>query len=91
VLNAQRTAGGQPNRSAQPGIGHIRIGRLRVTDIAAVFEAIEEQNETIRAARDSGDPGCGPPSRTVRSSADALSLEESRFPEPGSICFDHAQ
>ena len=40
----------------QPHIGHIRIDRLRVSDIASVFEAIEELNEAIIEARASGNP-----------------------------------
>jgi integrase len=54
--NTIRSYSGHIRLYLAPGIGHIRIDRLRVTDIAAVFEAIEEQNETIRAARGSGDP-----------------------------------
>ncbi len=40
-----------------PVIGHIRLDRLRVTDVQAVFDAIDERNETIARARRSGDPG----------------------------------
>ena len=40
----------------QPHIGHISIDRLRVTDVASVFEAIDELNEAITDARTSGDP-----------------------------------
>jgi len=40
----------------QPHIGHIRIDRLRVSDVASVFEAIEELNEAITDARASGNP-----------------------------------
>jgi integrase len=40
----------------QPHIGHIAIDRLRVSDVASVFEAIAELNEAITAARASGDP-----------------------------------
>jgi integrase len=40
----------------QPHIGHISIDRLRVTDVASVFEAIAELNEAITEARTSGDP-----------------------------------
>ena len=40
----------------QPHIGYISIDRLRVTDVASVFEAIEELNEAITEARTSGDP-----------------------------------
>jgi hypothetical protein len=39
-----------------PHVGHIRIDRLRVTDIASVFEAIDELNDTVERARASGDP-----------------------------------
>jgi integrase len=40
----------------QPHIGHISIDRLRVSDVASVFEAIEELNEAITEARASGSP-----------------------------------
>ncbi len=40
----------------QPHIGHISIDRLRVSDVASVFEAITELNEAITEARASGDP-----------------------------------
>jgi integrase len=40
----------------QPHIGYISIDRLRVTDVASVFEAIEELNEAITEARTSSDP-----------------------------------
>jgi integrase len=39
-----------------PIIGHIRLDRLQVSDVAEVFEAIDELNETIDAARQTGDP-----------------------------------
>ncbi len=39
----------------QPHIGRIRIDRLRVTDVASVFEAIRELNEAITEARSSRD------------------------------------
>lgn len=39
-----------------PHLGHIRLNRLRVADIADMFEAIEETNDIIREARASGDP-----------------------------------
>lgn len=39
-----------------PHIGNIRIDWLRVPDIAAVFDAIEERNELIREARKSDNP-----------------------------------
>ena len=35
----------------KPSLGHIPIDRLRVTDVAAVFEHIEELNDVIAAAR----------------------------------------
>jgi integrase len=41
----------------QPVIGHIRLDRLRVADVQAVFDAIDERNEVIVRARESGDPG----------------------------------
>ena len=53
----------------QPHIGHIRIDRLRVTDVASVFEAIEELNEAITEARASGDPARRAASRAAASSA----------------------
>jgi integrase len=40
----------------QPHIGYISIDRLRVSDVASVFEAIEELNEAIADARASGNP-----------------------------------
>jgi integrase len=40
----------------QPHIGYISIDRLRVTDVASVFEAIEELNEAITEARASSGP-----------------------------------
>ena len=40
----------------QPHIGYISIDRLRVADVASVFEAIEELNEAITEARTSSDP-----------------------------------
>ena len=39
----------------QPHIGHIRIDRLRVADVASVFDAIDEASEAIAEARASGD------------------------------------
>jgi len=39
----------------QPHVGHIRIDRLRVTDVASVFEAIDELNDAITEATASGD------------------------------------
>ncbi|TMR04189.1 site-specific integrase [Actinomadura soli] len=51
----------------EPAIGHIRLDRLRVADVQAVFDAIDERNEQINRARTSGDPearaqvkGCRP-------------------------------
>jgi integrase len=40
----------------RPHLGHIPIDRLRVTDVASVFEHIEELNETITEARKHGSP-----------------------------------
>jgi integrase len=39
-----------------PCLGTIPLDRLRVTDVDSMFEAIDELNETITAARRSGDP-----------------------------------
>ncbi|PZG24206.1 site-specific integrase, partial [Spongiactinospora gelatinilytica] len=39
-----------------PYLGHIRLDRLRVSDIAGMFDAIEEFNDVITHARASGDP-----------------------------------
>jgi integrase len=39
-----------------PQIGQIRLDRLQAADVAGIFEAIDELNETILAARASGDP-----------------------------------
>ncbi|TMR23804.1 tyrosine-type recombinase/integrase [Actinomadura geliboluensis] len=39
-----------------PVIGDIRLDRLRVADVQAVFDAIDERNEAITRARESGDP-----------------------------------
>ena len=57
----------------QPHIGHISIDRLRVTDVASVFEAIDDLNEAIIAARTSGDPRGRRRSRAAGSSARPLS------------------
>jgi integrase len=38
-----------------PVIGHIRLDRLRVGHVQAVFDAIEERNDHIRRCRDSDD------------------------------------
>ncbi|MDF5758807.1 tyrosine-type recombinase/integrase [Spongiactinospora sp. TRM90649] len=39
-----------------PYLGGIRLDRLRVSDVAGMFDAIEEFNDVITAARASGDP-----------------------------------
>ncbi|WP_155342085.1 site-specific integrase [Acrocarpospora corrugata] len=39
-----------------PYLGDIRLGRLRVSDIAGMFDAIEEFNDIIAVERASGDP-----------------------------------
>jgi integrase len=39
-----------------PHIGRIRIDRLQATDVAAVFEAIDELNDLVEEARADGDP-----------------------------------
>jgi integrase len=39
-----------------PRIGHIPVDRLRVTDVAAVFDHIEDLNDAIRQARASSNP-----------------------------------
>jgi integrase len=39
-----------------PGIGHIRLARLRVSDVACVFEGIDELNDAVEQARASADP-----------------------------------
>lgn len=40
----------------KPYLGHIRLDRLHAEDVAAMFEQIDDHNQTIRAARTSGDP-----------------------------------
>ena len=40
----------------KPHLGHIPIDRLRVTDVASVFDHIEELNDAIAEARASGNP-----------------------------------
>jgi integrase len=40
----------------KPHIGHIRLNRLRVADVASVFDAIDERNDANAQARASGDP-----------------------------------
>ncbi|MFI6184291.1 tyrosine recombinase XerC [Nonomuraea sp. NPDC051191] len=39
-----------------PYLGDIRLDRLRVSDVAGMFDAIEEFNDVITSARASGDP-----------------------------------
>ncbi|MFV2179925.1 tyrosine-type recombinase/integrase [Actinomadura sp. LOL_016] len=41
----------------EPVIGHIRLDRLRVADVEAVFEAIDERNDLVVRARESRDAG----------------------------------
>jgi hypothetical protein len=41
--------------SLRPHLGHLPIDRMRVVHIAAMFDAIDADNEFIRAARLSGD------------------------------------
>src|SRR5262249_61069213 len=43
-------------RYLKPHLGHLPIDRLRVVHIAAMFDAIDADNEFIRAARACGDP-----------------------------------
>jgi integrase len=40
-----------------PVIGHIRLDQLQVSHVMEIFEAIDELNDTIHAARQTGDPG----------------------------------
>jgi integrase len=40
----------------KPHLGHISIDKLRVTDLASVFDHIDELNDAITEARASGDP-----------------------------------
>ena len=40
----------------RPHLGHLPIDRLRVVHISSMFDAIDAENEFIRAARASGDP-----------------------------------
>jgi integrase len=40
----------------EPHIGHIPLDRLRVLDVASVFDAIDELNDIITEARESADP-----------------------------------
>jgi hypothetical protein len=44
----------------QPTIGHMRLGKLHAADVAAVFEAIDELNDIIEAARTGSDPALVP-------------------------------
>ena len=54
----------------KPHLGHIPIDRLRVTDVAAVFDHIEELNDAIAEARASRQPRPrAPPSRDAGWSA----------------------
>lgn len=39
-----------------PHLGHLRLDRLRVTDVDAMFDAIDDDNDLIARARQSGDP-----------------------------------
>jgi integrase len=39
-----------------PVIGHIRLDQLQVSHVMEIFEAIDELNDTIHAARGTGDP-----------------------------------
>lgn len=39
-----------------PYLGNIRLDQLRVSDIAGMFDAIEEFNDTVATERASGDP-----------------------------------
>lgn len=41
----------------KPHLGRIWIDRLRVADVASVFEAIDELNDAVEHARSTGDPG----------------------------------
>jgi len=50
----------------KPNIGDISIDRLRVTDVASVFEAIDEQNDLITEARASTDPAVRASARNLR-------------------------
>lgn len=39
-----------------PRIGHIPLNRLRVADVASVFDYVDDLNEAVTAARTGGDP-----------------------------------
>jgi len=49
-----------------PNIGDISVDRLRVTDVASVFEAIDEQNDLITEARASDDAAVRASVRNLR-------------------------
>jgi integrase len=51
-----RSYGGHIRLYLKPHLGHIPVDRLRVTDVASVFEYIEELNDAITEARKSGSP-----------------------------------
>ena len=53
----------------KPHLGHLPIDRLRVVHIAAMFDAIDADNEFIRAARAPATRSSGPRSRAGASSA----------------------
>jgi Phage integrase, N-terminal SAM-like domain len=47
----QRSYAGHIRLYLRPHLGAVRIDKLRVTDVASVFEAIEERNDAITVAR----------------------------------------
>jgi Phage integrase, N-terminal SAM-like domain len=51
-----RSYSGHISLYLKPHLGHIPIDRLRVTDIASMFDHIEELNDAIAEARASGSP-----------------------------------
>jgi integrase len=51
-----RSYSGHISLYLKPHLGHIPVDRLRVTDVASVFDHIEELNEAIAEARASGSP-----------------------------------
>ena len=51
-----RSYSGHISLYLRPHLGYIPIDRLRVTDVASVFDHIEELNDAIAEARASGDP-----------------------------------
>jgi len=51
-----RSYGGHIRLYLQPRLGDIPIDRLRVTDVASVFDDIEDFNDTLAEARASTDP-----------------------------------